>query len=77
MCASSRSVSHNVKFMWKHNGRKVRYNKHRVLTSTGGTSTLMITGVKSRDAGGYVCEARSRSLSVMSTTAILTVNKPQ
>ena len=76
MCASSGSVSYNVKFTWTHNGRKVRYNKRRVLTSTGGASTLMIAGVKRRDAGGYVCEARSRSLSVMSTTAILTVNKP-
>ena len=47
-----------------------------MLISTDGISALMISGVKSRDAGDYMCEARSRSLSVMSTTAILTVNKP-
>jgi len=72
------SVSSNVKFLWMHNGKKLQYNERRVFTSTGDTSTLMITRVKCSDAGDYVCEAIARggSLSSMSAIATLTVNKP-
>ena len=65
-----------MKFSWTCNGRRLNYNNHRVLTSANSTSTLTITHVKVHDAGDYVCEARSGSLIVVSTTATLTVKKP-
>ena len=65
-----------MEFLWTFNGRELKHDKRQVLMSTGGTSTLVITGVKSQDAGDYVCEARSGSLLVMSNAATLTVNKP-
>ena len=73
-CTSS--VSSSVKFSWINNGRKLQYDTDRMLISTGGSSTLFIAEVKSRDAGDYVCEARCGSLLVISTAATLTVNKP-
>ena len=73
-CTSS--VSSNVKFSWTRNGRRLKYNNRRVLIATGGTSIMAITRVKKRDAGDYVCEARSGSLIAVSTTATLTVKKP-
>jgi len=42
-------------------------------TSTGNTSILIITSVRSSDDGSYVCTVRSGSLSVMSNTATMTV----
>ena len=63
-----------MNFLWTNNGRKVQFdNDHAVLISTGGSSTLFIDEVKSRDAGDYVCEARCGPLSVTSTVATLTV----
>ena len=56
-------------FSWTSDGRDVT----RQSTSTGDTSILTITSVRSSDGGSYVCTVRSGSLSVMSNTAILSV----
>ncbi|XP_065918156.1 contactin-3-like isoform X3 [Dysidea avara] len=66
-CTSS--VSSNVTFSWTSDGRDVTGQS----TSTGDTSILTITSVRSSDDGSYVCTVRSGSLSVMSNTASLTV----
>ena len=42
-------------------------------STNGDTSMLTITSVRDSDAGSYVCTVSSRSLSVMSNTATLTV----
>ena len=56
-------------FSWTSDGRDVTGQS----TSTGDTSILTITSVRSSDDGSYVCTVRSGSLSVMSNTASLTV----
>ena len=66
-CTSS--VSSDVTFSWTSDGRDVTGQS----TSTGDTSILTITSVRSSDDGSYVCTVRSGSLSVMSNTATLTV----
>ena len=66
-CTSS--VSSDVTFSWTHNGRDVT----RQSTSTDDTSILTITSVRSSDDGSYVCTVRNGSLSVMSDTAVVTV----
>ncbi|XP_065918141.1 receptor-type tyrosine-protein phosphatase S-like isoform X3 [Dysidea avara] len=66
-CTSS--VSSNVTFSWTSDGRDVTGQS----TSTGDTSILTITSVRSSDDGSYVCNVRSGSLSVISNTANLTV----
>ena len=66
-CTSS--VSSDMTFSWTSDGRDVT----RQSTSTGDTSILTITSVRSSDDGSYVCAVRSRSLSVMSNTATLTI----
>ena len=66
-CTSS--VSSDVTFSWTSDGRNVTGQS----TSTGDTSILTITSVRSSDDGSYVCTVRSGSLSVMSNTATLTV----
>jgi len=58
-----------VTFSWTHDGSDVT----RQSTSTGDTSILTITSVRSNDDGSYVCTMRSGSLSVMSNTANMTV----
>ena len=65
-CTSS--VSSNVIFSWTHNGRFTSGS-----STTGDTSILTITSVRDSDAGSYVCTVSSRSLSVMSNIATLTV----
>ena len=66
-CTSS--VSSDVTFSWTSDGRDVTGQS----ISTGSTSILTITIVRSSDNGSYVCTVRSGSLSVTSYTAILTV----
>ena len=66
-CTSS--ASSDVIFSWTSDGRDVTGQS----TSTGDTSILTITSVRSSDDGSYVCTVRSGSLSVMSNTATLTV----
>ena len=56
-------------FSWTSDGRDVTGQS----TSTGDTSILTITSVRSSDDGSYVCTVRSGSLSVMSNTATLTI----
>ena len=73
-CTSS--VSSDVIFTWTHNGKRLQHDRDRKLRSNYGSSKVIITKVKRRDAGDYVCEARCGPLLVMSTTATLTVNKP-
>jgi len=58
-----------VTFSWTCDGRDVTGQ----LASTGNTSMLTITSVRSSDDGSYVCTLRSGSLSVMSNTATPTV----
>lgn len=74
VCKSS--ISSDVMFLWTHNGRSLQEYKHQVVKSTGDTSTLIITKVKNRDAGDYVCEVRCGPLLVTSTAATLTINSP-
>ena len=66
-CTSS--VSSGVTFSWTHAGSDVTGQS----TSTGNTSTLMITNVMRNDAGSYVCTVQSGSLSVMSDRGTVTV----
>ena len=66
-CTSS--VSSDVTFSWTIDGRDVT----RQSISTGDTSILTITSVRSSDDGSYMCSVRSGSLLVMSNTATLTV----
>ena len=66
-CTSS--VLSDVTFSWTSDGRDVT----RQSTSTGDTSILTITSVRSSDDGSYVCTVRSGSLSVMSSIATMTV----
>ena len=56
-------------FSWTSDGRDVTGQS----TSTGDTSILTITSVRSSDDGSYVCTVRSESLSVMSNATTLTV----
>ena len=65
-CTSS--ISSNVKFLWTHNGRSISGS-----STTGDTSILTITSVRKSDAGSYVCTVKSKSVSVMSNIATLTV----
>ena len=66
-CTSS--VSSDVTFSWTSDGGDVTGQS----ISTGDTSTLTITKVRRKDAGSYVCTAKSGPLSVMSNTATLGV----
>ena len=61
-------MSSDVTFSWTHNEASIDES-----STTGDTSILTISNVKHRDLGGYVCTLSSGSVSVMSTTATLTV----
>jgi len=65
-CTSS--VSSDVTFLWTRDGSDVTGQS----TSTGNTSILTITSLRSTDDGSYVCTVKSGSLSVMSNTASVT-----
>ena len=57
-------------FSWTHNGTNVRRTH---LSSSGVTSTLIISNVRYNDSGSYVCIVKRGSLSVTSNTATITV----
>ena len=67
-CTSS--ISSRVKFSWTHNGTNV---KRTHLSTSGATSTLIISNVRYSDGGSYVCIVKRGSLSVTSNTATITV----
>ena len=66
ICTSS--LSSNVIFSWTHNGTSILG-----WSTTGDTSILTLTNVRHNDAGTYICNVSSGSVSVMSNPATLIV----
>jgi len=62
------SVSSNVRFTWTRNKIPI-IGRSR---SSGDTSVLTITNIKSDDAGNYVCTVWVDTLVVLSNTVVLT-----
>jgi endo-1,4-beta-xylanase len=66
-CAGDGSAP--LAYAWRRNGVPISEN------ASAATSTLLLTGITTADAGGYDCVVSNAAGSAVSATAMLTVNK--